>query len=196
MTSNNSDLRTTLSPIQAQHRDTKSEILAWLMSGLFGILSGLFLVWGYQLEKIDRIDLSDNNANLVMVMLMIVMAVDAKHVWNNYNAAIRGEARLFGLFKIYSNDPETVKKKEEKQKKKEEKQRKMEEKERLKAEKKKSEKTEKDDKTGKLGNASETDENGENDGVKAVTGTETVEVALPDETPDPIRVHKPIDITV
>ena len=47
------------------------------MSGLFGVLSGLFLVWGYQLEKIDRIDLSDNNAMLVMVMLMIVMAVDA-----------------------------------------------------------------------------------------------------------------------
>ena len=64
------------------------------------------------------------------------------------------------------------------------------------AEKKKSEKTEKENKTGKLGNAPETDENGENVGVKAVTGTETVEVALPDETPDPIRVHKPIDITV
>ena len=36
--------------------------------------------------------------------------------------------RLFGLFKIYSNDPETVKKKEEKRKKKEEKKRKKEEK--------------------------------------------------------------------
>ena len=64
------------------------------------------------------------------------------------------------------------------------------------AEKKKSEKTEKENKTGKLGNASETDENVENGGVKAVTGTETVEAVLPDETPDPIRVHKPIDITV
>lgn len=62
------------------------------------------------------------------------------------------------------------------------------------AEKKKSEKTGKDEKTGKLGNAPETDENGENDGVKAVTGTETVEVVLPDEAPDPFRVHKPIDI--
>ena len=45
-------------------------------------------------------------------------------------------ARLFGLFKIYSNDPETVRKKEEKRKKKEEKRRKKEEKARLKAEKK------------------------------------------------------------
>lgn len=45
-------------------------------------------------------------------------------------------ARLFGIFKIYSNDPETVRKKEEKRKKKEEKQRKKEEKARLKAEKK------------------------------------------------------------
>ena len=65
-------------------------------------------------------------------------------------------------------------------------------------EKKKSEKTEKDDKTGKLGNVPETDESGENDDVKAVTGTEKSEVVEPTtvETPDPIRVHKPIDITV
>ena len=107
MTPNNSDLRKNLSPIKAQHRDTKSEILAWLMSGLFGILSGLFLVWGYQLEKIDRIDLSDSNANLVMVMLMIVMAVDAKHVWNNYNYALRGEVKLFGLFELSSKGKTT-----------------------------------------------------------------------------------------
>ena len=64
------------------------------------------------------------------------------------------------------------------------------------AEKKKSEKTEKENKTGKLGNAPETGENGENDGVKAVTGTEKSEVVVPDEAPDLIRVHKPIDITV
>ncbi len=68
--------------------------------------------------------------------------------------------------------------------------------EEAKKEAKAAEKTEKENKTGKLGNAHETDENGENDGVKAVTGTETVEAVLPDETPDPIRVHKPIDITV
>ncbi len=85
---------------QSRTRGRDNEILAWLMSGLFGVLSGLFLVWGYQLEKIDRIDLSDTNANLVMVMLMIVMAVDAKHVWSNYNAAKKGEAKLFGLFRM------------------------------------------------------------------------------------------------
>ena len=102
MTQNDIDQRNSAKRIMipGQGRQKNNEILAWLMSGLFGILSGLFLVWGYQLEKIDRIDLSDNNANLVMVMLMIVMAVDAKHVWNNYNAAIRGEAKLFGMFKI------------------------------------------------------------------------------------------------
>lgn len=89
---------------QSCKRGRDNEVLAWLMSGLFGVLSGLFLVWGYQLEKIDRIDLSDRNANLVMLMLMIVMAVDAKHVWNNYNAAKRGEAKLFGLFVINTAD--------------------------------------------------------------------------------------------
>ena len=50
-------------------------------------------------------------------------------------------ARLFGLFKIYSTDPEFVKKKEEKKKKKEEKRRKKEEKQKQKeAAKKKDEK--------------------------------------------------------
>lgn len=44
--------------------------------------------------------------------------------------------RLFGLFKIYSNDPESVRKKEEKKRKKEEKRKKKEEKQRRKEEKK------------------------------------------------------------
>ncbi|MBQ3796622.1 MAG: hypothetical protein II842_10120 [Butyrivibrio sp.] len=77
----------------------KDNYLAWLLSGLFGVLSGVFLAWGYQLEKYDRIDLSDSNANLVMLMLMVVITVDVKHVWNNYNDTKRG-AKLFGLFKL------------------------------------------------------------------------------------------------
>jgi len=47
--------------------------------------------------------------------------------------------RLFGIFKIYSDDPETVRKKEEKRKKKEEKRRKKEEKKERKERKKKEE---------------------------------------------------------
>ena len=63
-------------------------------------------------------------------------------------------ARLFGIFKVYSNDPETIKKKEEKQRKKEEKQRKKEEKERL---KNKKDDVDSDEDTGKLSDGKETD---------------------------------------
>ena len=84
----------------------KRDNLAWLMSGLFGILSGMFLVLGYQLEKFDHIDLSDRNSMLVMLAMMIVLAVDTKHVWNNYNARNRGQ-KFLGLIDLtkYSLDP-------------------------------------------------------------------------------------------
>ncbi|MBR4777069.1 MAG: DUF2953 domain-containing protein [Lachnospiraceae bacterium] len=52
-------------------------------------------------------------------------------------------ARLFGIFKVYSTDPESVKKREEKRKKKEEKKRRKEEKKKLKEEKKKPKEIEK-----------------------------------------------------
>ncbi len=93
-------------------KSNKNNLLAWLMSGLFGILSGIFLVFGYQLEKLDRIDIGDQNAMLVMFGLMIVIAVDTKHVWNNYDLALNG-GKLFGLFKIKGKRaPEKFKRRE------------------------------------------------------------------------------------
>ncbi len=73
-----------------------NEVTAWLMSGLFGVLSGFFLVFGYQLEKSGSIDLSDRNAMMVMVMIMLVLTVDAKNVWKGYEASKRG-AKLLGF---------------------------------------------------------------------------------------------------
>ena len=73
--------------------------IAWLMSGLFGVLSGLFMVLGYQLEKESRINLSDRNAMYIMALIMVVLTVDAKHVWDNYTSTFYGE-KLMGLFKL------------------------------------------------------------------------------------------------
>ena len=84
-------------------KNNSDQILAWLMSGLFGVLSGIFLVIGYQLEKIDRIDLTDKNAMMVMVAIMAVLTVDTMHVWKNYNQSFEGK-KLFGLMKLNKAD--------------------------------------------------------------------------------------------
>ncbi|WP_026650865.1 DUF6020 family protein [Butyrivibrio proteoclasticus] len=60
-------------------------VLAWLMSGLFGVLSGIFLVFGYQLETHGSINLTDKNAILVMVCIMAIMTFDSRYVWRSYD---------------------------------------------------------------------------------------------------------------
>ena len=75
----------------------KDNTRAWLMSGLFGILTGAFLTFGYQLEKMDRLDLSDRNFLLVMGMLMLIITLDTRYVWRGYDLALTGR-KLFGLF--------------------------------------------------------------------------------------------------
>ena len=78
------------------------KLLAWLMSGLFGILSGMFLVFGYQLESGDSLNLSDQNALLVLLAFFFIITVDTRHVWRNYESARNGKAKLFGLSLCYT----------------------------------------------------------------------------------------------
>ncbi len=80
------------------------DILAWLMSGLFGILSGLFLVLGYQLENYDSINLTDRNALFIMLCIMAVFTVDTRYVWKNYDQALNG-GKLFGILSIKGKKP-------------------------------------------------------------------------------------------
>ncbi|MBR1643241.1 MAG: hypothetical protein IJ683_13040 [Butyrivibrio sp.] len=77
----------------------KENTLAWLMSGLFGILAGVFLTFGYQLETFDSINISDKNAMLVMLALMIIVTVDTRYVWRNYDLTGDG-AKLFGIVRL------------------------------------------------------------------------------------------------
>ena len=80
-------------------KSNRENTRAWLMSGLFGILTGAFLVLGYQLEKLDRIDLSDRNSMMVMVMLMMIVTVDSRYVWRGYDVALTGR-KLFGFITL------------------------------------------------------------------------------------------------
>ena len=80
-------------------RKNKENTLAWLMSGLFGVLAGIFLTLGYQLETFDQINISDKNAMLVMLSLMIIVTVDTRYVWRNYDLTEQG-AKLFGIVRL------------------------------------------------------------------------------------------------
>lgn len=82
-----------------KNKFNRNSKIAWLMSGLFGVLSGLFMVLGYQLENQSRINLSDKNAMYIMALIMVVLTVDAKHVWDNYTSTFYGE-KLMGLFRL------------------------------------------------------------------------------------------------
>ncbi len=77
----------------------KRSTLAWLMSGLFGVLTGVCFVFGYQLEKMDHIDLADRNSLMILVCIIAVMAIDAIHVWEGYNNSKKG-AKFLGFFNI------------------------------------------------------------------------------------------------
>lgn len=72
---------------------------AWLMSGLFGVLASVFLVFGYQLESGDAINLSDKNALSVLVMFILIFTIDTRYVWRNYDSALNG-GKLFGMIRL------------------------------------------------------------------------------------------------
>ena len=79
-----------------KNKFNRNSKIAWLMSGLFGVLSGLFMVLGYQLENQSRINLADKNAMYIMALIMVVLTVD---VWDNYTSTFYGE-KLMGLFRL------------------------------------------------------------------------------------------------
>ena len=78
---------------------TKDAKMAWLMSGLFGVLASVFLVFGYQLESGDAINLSDNNVISILLMFILIFTIDTRYVWRNYDSALNG-GKLFGIIRL------------------------------------------------------------------------------------------------
>ena len=77
----------------------KDAKMAWLMSGLFGVLASVFLIFGYQLETGDAIDLSDKNALSILLMFILIFTIDTRYVWRNYDSALNG-GKLFGFITL------------------------------------------------------------------------------------------------
>ena len=82
-----------------QDNNKKQNVLAWLMSGLFGILSGVFLVFGYQLEKYDNVNFKDAGTFAFVLCLALILTIDVRYVWKNYDAARNGK-KLFGFITL------------------------------------------------------------------------------------------------
>ena len=78
---------------------TKDAKMAWLMSGLFGVLAAVFLLFGYQLESGDAINLSDKNAMSILLMFILIFTIDTRYVWRNYDSALDG-GKLFGIIRL------------------------------------------------------------------------------------------------
>ena len=74
-----------------------SEVLAWIMSCLFGLLTSVFFVFGYQLETADHLDLSDKNVLMVFLVLFLVITFDTGHVFRGYDYARANGTKLFGF---------------------------------------------------------------------------------------------------
>jgi len=74
----------------------KQNVTAWLMSGLFGILSGIFLVFGYQLEKYDNVNFKDAGTYALILCFAVILTIDVRYVWRNYDGARQGK-KLFGF---------------------------------------------------------------------------------------------------
>ena len=77
----------------------KDAKMAWLMSGLFGVLASVFLIFGYQLESADAINLSDKNALSILLMFIMIFTIDTRYVWRNYDSALGG-GKLFGFITL------------------------------------------------------------------------------------------------
>lgn len=73
---------------------------AWLMSGLFGILTSAFFIFGYQLETMDHIDLSNKNVITLFCVMFLVITLDAKHVFRGYDYARQSGTKLFGFIPL------------------------------------------------------------------------------------------------
>ncbi|SFC16643.1 DUF6020 family protein [Butyrivibrio sp. YAB3001] len=77
----------------------KVNYLAWVMATVFGVITSFFLVWGYQLEKYDSVNLADKNALILLLCFAAVLTVDAKHVWDGYNNSYKGK-KFLGLLDL------------------------------------------------------------------------------------------------
>ena len=83
---------------ESQNNSIKQTVLAWLLSGLFGVLTGAFLFIGYSLEKFDSIKL-DGNMPMIMFFIMVILTIDTRYVWRSYEMSLEGR-KLFGFIDL------------------------------------------------------------------------------------------------
>ena len=81
-----------------ENNNTKKNVVAWLLSGLFGVLTGAFLFIGYSLEKFDSVKL-DGHMLMIMFFIMVVLTIDARYVWKSYEMSFYGR-KLFGFIDL------------------------------------------------------------------------------------------------
>ena len=72
-------------------RNQKSKNKTWLMPVLFGVCASLALVWGYQLETSDHIDIGNASMMLLFLVLSAVFAVLVRYSWKILEHGLKKE---------------------------------------------------------------------------------------------------------
>ncbi|WP_044913841.1 DUF6020 family protein [Butyrivibrio sp. WCE2006] len=69
----------------------------WLLPVLFGVCASVSLVFGYQLESADHIDLSDRRALILIPVFAVITALLVRTSWNGLYRKIRKDSQNEGL---------------------------------------------------------------------------------------------------
>ena len=71
-----------LSVMRLNMRNQKSKNKTWLMPVLFGVCMSLGIVWGYQLESSDHIDIGNVKMLLLFLGLSVFITLAVRYSWN------------------------------------------------------------------------------------------------------------------
>ncbi len=89
-------------------RNQKSKDKTWLMPVLFGVCMSLSLVWGYQLESSDHIDIGDMKMLVVFIALSALIAALVRYSWVKLLRGSKKESRRITAISV--NREKTLKK--------------------------------------------------------------------------------------
>lgn len=89
-------------------RNQKSKDKTWLMPVLFGVCMSLSLVWGYQLESSDHIDIGDMKMLVVFIALSALIVALVRYSWVRLLRGSKKESRRITAISV--NREKTLKK--------------------------------------------------------------------------------------
>ncbi|WP_408070045.1 DUF6020 family protein [Butyrivibrio sp. JL13D10] len=89
-------------------RNQKSKNKTWLMPVLFGVCMSLSIVWGYQLETTDHIDVSNLKMLVLSAVLAVIIAAAVKWSWKKLGKRSDKRKQRTNVISVKGNRGQTV----------------------------------------------------------------------------------------